>query len=125
MHPGTGLGDYASFTHASCDERLPDGVVDLVSAGMVEILALDVDLRSAEHLRPTLGVINRARATDVMLELVLEFGDEFRILPARLIGAFEFIERVHQRLGDEHAPIPAEMPPLVRKLMHLHVLPLR
>ena len=60
-----------------------------------------------------------------MLELVLEFGDEFRILPARLIGAFVFIERVHQRLGDEHAPIPAEMPPLVRKLMHLHVLPLR
>jgi hypothetical protein len=70
-------------------------------------------------------MINGARATDVVLELVLELGDEFRILPASFIGAFEFIERVHQRLGDEHAAIPAEVSLLVRKLMHLHALPLR
>src|SRR6266850_8063315 len=58
-------------------------------------------------------------------EYVLEFGDEVRVLAASLVGASELIERVHQRLGDEHPAIPAEMPLLVRKLMHLHALPLR
>ncbi len=125
VHSGAGFGDHARFAHAPREKRLADGVVDLVSAGMVEILALDVDLGSAEHLRPALGVINGARATDVVLELVLEFGDEFRILPASLVGAFELVKRVHQRLGDEHAAIPAEMPLLVRKVNPLHALPLR
>jgi len=60
---------------------------------VIEILALDVDLGSAEHLRPALGVINGARATDVVLELVLEFGDEFRILPASLVGALRLVKR--------------------------------
>src|SRR5258708_23130514 len=92
---------------------------------MVEVLALDVDLGSAEPLGPTPGVINGARATDVVLELVLEFGDEVRILAAGLVGASEIIERVHQRLGDEYPAIPAEMPLLVPKLMHLHSSPLR
>jgi len=106
------------------EKRLADGVVDLVAPVWLRSSRLIVDLGSAEPLGPTLGVINGARATDVVLELVLEFGDEILVLAAGLVGASELIERVHQRLGDEYPAIPAEMPLLVRKLNHLHALPL-
>jgi hypothetical protein len=47
-----------------------------VRAGVIEVLALEVDLRAAEQFRPALGVVDRARAADVVLELVFELGDE-------------------------------------------------
>ena len=76
---GAGFGDDARLAHAPGQHRLADAVVDLVRAGVVEVFALEVDLRAAEQLGPTLGVIDRARAADVMLEVVLEFGDELRV----------------------------------------------
>jgi hypothetical protein len=45
-----GLGDDARLAHAAGEQRLPDGVVDLVRAGVVQVFALEVDLRAAaEH----------------------------------------------------------------------------
>jgi hypothetical protein len=40
MLTGSGLGDDAPFAHTPGDDCLPDGVVDLVRAGVVEIFAL-------------------------------------------------------------------------------------
>jgi hypothetical protein len=45
---GAGLGDDARLAHAPRQQGLADGVVDLVRAGVVEVLALEVDLRAAE-----------------------------------------------------------------------------
>ncbi len=39
--PGTGLGDHARLAHALGEQRLPEGVVDLVRPGVVEVLALE------------------------------------------------------------------------------------
>jgi hypothetical protein len=58
-----------------------------VRAGVVQVLALEVDLRAAEELRPALGVVDRARTADVVLELVLELGDEGRIVLAGRVGS--------------------------------------
>src|SRR6266487_2898599 len=80
---------------------------------------------SAEPIRQPPGVVNRGRPADVVLELVLELGDELRILAAALVRPPELVERVHQRLGDEHPAVLAEMPALVRKVNHLHSLLLR
>ena len=41
--PGAGFGDDAALAHPARQQRLPEGVVDLVGAGVVEILALEVD----------------------------------------------------------------------------------
>jgi hypothetical protein len=45
---GAGLGDDALLAHARGQQRLADGVVDLVRAGVVEVLALEQDLRAAD-----------------------------------------------------------------------------
>jgi hypothetical protein len=111
---GTGLGDHALLAHALGEQRLADGVVHLVRAGVVEVFALEVDLRTAQLFRPALGMVDRARPSDVMLEVVLELGDEFRVVAVFLIGRAQLLERAHQRLGDIDAAVGAEMAGTVR-----------
>jgi hypothetical protein len=47
MLAGTGFRDDAGLAHAPRQQRLADGVVDLVRAGVVQVLALEQDLRAA------------------------------------------------------------------------------
>jgi hypothetical protein len=79
---GAGLGDDRGLAHAPGEHRLADGVVDLVRAGVVEVLALEVDLRPADLAREARRVVDRARPADVVGELGAEFGVERRVAPA-------------------------------------------
>ena len=49
--PRARLGDDALFAHPLRQQRLTERVVDLVRAGVRQILALEVNLRAAELLR--------------------------------------------------------------------------
>ena len=120
VHPRAGLGDHPWLAHAPGEQRLADGVVHLVRAGVVEILALEIDLRAAEPLRPAPRVVDRARTADVVLELVAELGEKLGIRPVALVLAPELVQRVDERLRDEHAAVRTEVPPGVREVMHLH-----
>ena len=40
---GSGLGDDPLLAEPACDHRLPEGVVDLVGAGVQQILALQIE----------------------------------------------------------------------------------
>ena len=44
---GAGLGDDAGLAHAAGEQDLAEAVVDLVRAGVVELVALEVDLGAA------------------------------------------------------------------------------
>ena len=44
---GAGFGDDAAFTHSQREQCLAERVVDFVCAGMVQVLALQVNLRTA------------------------------------------------------------------------------
>ena len=121
-----GLGDHARLAHAPGDQRLAHGVVDLVRAGVVEVFALEPDLRTAQLLGQALGVIDRAGPADVVLELVVELGLERSVLAHAQILAPELVQGVHQGLGDEHAAVRPEVAVRVRQivdlpgLIHLH-----
>ena len=54
---GAGFGDDAGLAHAPRQEDLTEAVVDLVRAGVVQLIALEIDLRAAEMLRQPLGKI--------------------------------------------------------------------
>jgi hypothetical protein len=45
---GAGLGDDALLAHAPGQQDLAEHVVDLVRAGVVELVALEIDLGAAE-----------------------------------------------------------------------------
>ena len=68
MLAGAGLGDDARLAHAPGKQDLAHHIVDLVRAGMVELVALEIDLGAAEMLGQPLGEIERAWPADIMLE---------------------------------------------------------
>ena len=52
---GPGLGDHSGLAHAAGQEHLPYRVVDLVSAGVGQVFALQVDSRASQALGEALG----------------------------------------------------------------------
>ena len=57
MLSGAGLGDDATLAHPLCQESLSERVVDLVRAGVGEVLALDEDAGASELAGQVLGVV--------------------------------------------------------------------
>ncbi len=105
----TGLGDDALLAHARGQQRLADGVVDLVRAGVVQVLALEQDLRATDVIAQALGVIDRARPAHVMRQVAVIGRLEFGVLAGLVIGLGQFLQRADQGFGNEAAAVAAEV----------------
>ena len=68
---GAGLGDDAGLAHAPGQQDLAHAVVGLVAAGVVQLVALEVDLCAAELPGQPLGEPQRAGPADIMRQVVL------------------------------------------------------
>ena len=110
----TGLGDDAALAHASSNQSLADRVVDLVRAGVVQVLAFEQDLRPANLVGQALGVINRRWPADVVLEVTLELGDECRILTHGEIRRGQLFKRRHEGFRHEDTAVVGEAPMRIR-----------
>jgi hypothetical protein len=104
---GAGLGDDPPLAHPQGEQRLAERVVDLVGAGVVEVLALEVD-RVAGRLREPAGVVQRRGPADVITQQRRELVDERGIGASGQPGLLELGERRHQRLRDVLAAVGAE-----------------
>ena len=67
-----GLGDDARLAHAPGQQDLADGVVDLVRAGVEQILALEINLRAAQFARQPLGKIQRRGPSAKLPQVIFE-----------------------------------------------------
>src|SRR4028119_2466462 len=63
---GAGLGDDPPLAHLAGEQGLADRVVDLVRAGVQEVLALEEDAGAAELMGQALGEEERRRAADAV-----------------------------------------------------------
>ena len=115
MLAGAGLGDHPPLVHSRGQERLTEHVVDLVRAGVTEVLALEVDARAAALLAEPLGEVERRRTAGVVLEQAGEAALELAIALGRRPGLLELDQRRHERLGDEAPAEAAEVSARVRK----------
>ena len=88
-------------------QPLADGVVDLVGAGVIEVLALEIDAGAAALLCQPLGKMKRARPADERFEQPVELGLEGRIAAGLFVLDRQLLQRVHQGFGDV---APAEFP---------------
>ena len=113
MLAGARLGDDARLAHPPREQDLADHVVDLVRAGVIELVALEIDLRAAEMLRHPLGEIERARPADIMVEEIIELALKARVGLGLLVGLLQREDQRHQRFRDEAAAENAEMAALV------------
>mmetsp|Transcript_20706 Transcript_20706/g.65502 ORF Transcript_20706/g.65502 Transcript_20706/m.65502 type:complete len:480 (+) Transcript_20706:426-1865(+) len=100
---GAGLRDDALLAKALGEEGLAEGVVDLVRAGVVEVLALEVNLDVAAVLgvvlREALGKVEWGLAAHKVLEHARELGLELGVLGDGGELLLEHGERVHEGLG--------------------------
>ena len=106
--PGSRLGDQTGLAHLLRQKRLPQHVVDLVGARVVQILALQIDLRPAQVLRHLGCVIESGRTPGILVQKLCKLPVEVRICLIAVIGPFQLDDRVHQRLGDILAPVYAK-----------------
>ena len=94
----------------SVSRAWPMRVVDLVGAGVVEVLALEVDVRAAALFAQPLGVIERRRPADVVLQQRGELGLKRGVLRRFVVFDGEFVERANERFGHVAAAERAEPP---------------
>ncbi len=100
------LGDHARLAHPLREQRLAHDVVDLVRAGVRQVLPLEEDAHP-ETLRQAGALGHRRRPPAVVAQQPVELGTERRVAPGVVEPLLQFQAGRHQRLGDEAA---AELP---------------
>ncbi len=110
MLPRAGLSNEARFLHAPGEQRLPDRIVDLMGAGMAQVLALEVNLRTTQSFRQTLGEIQRRRPPDIFFQIVLQLGLKPLIPACALVYLFQFQQGRHESFRDIPSAVRAEPP---------------
>ena len=109
---GAGLGDDPGLAHPLGQQRLAEDVVDLVRAGVVEVLALEDDPGAAGVLGEPRHLGDDARAPGVGAVQPLELAQERGVRPSPCGGASSSSSSAAiERLGDEAAAEVAEAGP--------------
>ena len=117
--PGPRLGDDARLAHPPGDQDLPDGVVDLVGAGVVEVLAFEVDAAAVALAQPACEIERRrparivAQQGAVLLAERLAF-EHPQVVPPQVFDAFV------QDFGDVCAPEASVITFLIDLIVHIH-----
>ena len=110
----TGLGDHLGLAHPPGQQRLTDRVVDLVGAGVGEVLTFQPEIET-EALRQSLGPEHRRGAAHEIAEEGIELGLEGLVCPAASTKAvLEFGEGRHQGFGGEPTAVVTETVPRSR-----------
>ena len=103
----SGFRNHAPLAHPDGEQRLTERVVDLVRAGVGQVLAFEQDPRSAScvgaptHVLGEPGGVGERRGTpDVVSQQVVELGPERRIGERPLVLGAELVQRSDEGLGD-------------------------
>jgi len=109
MLSSPGFGHQFLAFHATREQRLADGVVELMGAGVDQVLALEVDLCTATVFRQTSTKIERSGPSYVIREIAFQVPSKSWVAPSLLVGLGDFEQRGHQGFGDEYPAEGAEV----------------
>ena len=104
----TSLGNQADLAHLFGQQRLTENVVDFVRTRVIEILSLEINLRSAKILCHLLGIIEPRRSSRIVVEQVGQLAVEVGIVFVVVIGFLQLNYGVHQGFGNVLSPVYAE-----------------
>ena len=74
MLSGACFGNDAGLAHALGQHGLPNGVVDFVRASVVEVFALQINLRTTHFTAHSRCVVNGGRPSNKVRQFVVELG---------------------------------------------------
>src|SRR5581483_525961 len=120
--PRSGFRNNAMLAHAFYEQRLAQAVIDLVRAGVQQVFALQVNLRSPEMFAETLREKEWSRTARVVVQEIGQARMKFRITASALVGLLQFRERSHQGLRDVAAAIRAKTPDAITRRACLPLL---
>ena len=90
-------------------------------ASVIEVFALEMDLRAPQLTAQAIGVINRARPTDEIGQFATELSFEGVVVAIVFVDLVELLERIDQCLGHKGAAIGAKVASGVGLLIIQHV----
>ena len=105
---GAGFRHQTFFAHALGEQHLTEGVVDLVRAEMVQVFALQIDLRAAEFAAQIAAVEDGRRTPAVVGEQIGQLSLEFGIVAIFNEGVVDFVQHLFEGLGNELTAVGAE-----------------
>jgi len=103
-----GFGHQLLLAHVFGQKPLGHAVVELMRAGVVQILALGIDLGAAAQIGQVLEVADRGRAALEMLADIAQLGDEIGRFRQAQIGVRDFLEMRDERRRQVRAAIFTE-----------------
>ncbi len=106
--PSAGLGDDAVLAHAARQQSLAEAVVDLVGAGVQQILAFEVNACPAQLPGQALCQVERRRTSGIVPEQQIELGVKDRVSLRLGIGVLQLLERRHKGLWNIAPPVGAK-----------------
>src|SRR5439155_23244002 len=101
---GAGLGDDALLSHPPREQRLPERAVDLVRAGVRQVLSLEHHPPKADALCETRRVGERRGTADPLMQEPVELLLECFVGTRRVERRLELGDRGHERLREELTP---------------------
>jgi hypothetical protein len=105
-----GLRNHPFLSYPTRKQDLAQGVVDLVGAGMAEVLALEIDPGASQLLGKTPRKIERRFSSGIVPEVLAQLLLELLIFFSGEICRLQLEEGRHQGLGGVAPSIDAEMP---------------
>ena len=93
--PRASFGDDTGLAHALGQQDLTQAIIDLVTARMVQLIALEIDLGAADMLGQTLGKIKRARPTGILRQVIIQFLAKAGVSLGGAIGVLQFQDQGH------------------------------
>ena len=106
--PRAGLGDDPPLAHVAGEQRLAQRVVDLMCAGMRQILPLEIDLRAAQVGRQPPRMGQCGGPADISAQQIAQLGLECGVGSQGKIRSLQLGQRGHQRLRHKLAAVGAE-----------------
>ena len=94
----TCLCNYPVLAHALRQKGLPQGIVDLVGAGMEQILTLEINLCSAIMLGQLICIIQKRRPACILHIVLSQLCQKIRIILVFVICLLQLVQHRHNNL---------------------------
>ena len=91
------FGDNARLAHLLGKQDLPEHVVDLMRASMVQIFTLQVDLCTTQRLGQTLGIVQKRRTVGIFVQKRVQLRFELWVILVMVVSFLELNNGIHQR----------------------------
>ena len=105
------FGNDARFAHALGEHGLTNHVVDFVRTGVVEVFALEEDLRAAHFAAGARGVVHGRWAAHKVRQFVVEFAQKLGVVLVLGVGFTQLGNRVGEGFTHKAATIGAKVAP--------------